>query len=129
MPTVDVSNLIRKAGVFLIKALGSPFSLYVVFCVSISAIGAMIIQMFNIPFPNLNSLTLPAGFTVELPILDVICFIVNVSMFVTMYNYFIQVVNAFIPFIGLFSVAYFGALLVYRNSLALRNQIRDYLVN
>lgn len=128
MPTVDVSNLIRRAAIAIVQGLGSPFALFVAFALAVAALGTSMISVFEVAMPNLDAFRLPDTVDPDLPFLDVICYIANVDLFCRVYNYFIGFINTLIPFISVFSASFIGALLVYRHSVALRNQITAILV-
>lgn len=126
MPTVDLSNLIRRAVAVIIKRLGSPFALLVIFAAGISALATSVISQFDI-IPEIN-INLHAVFDTNLPFVDLGLYIVNVDLFLTVLDWFISFINTMLIFIPSFSLTFFTLSITYRYSSAMRKEIQDTLV-
>lgn len=127
MPTVDLSNLIRKAVSVIIRGMGSELSLFVSFAATTAALGVMVVNVFDAPYPQISVDAVHNALDFSLPIVDVLMYIVNLDSFISILDYVIVILNALFVFIPTFTAAYFAALCIYRFSSAVRNNIKEIL--
>lgn len=126
MPVVDISNIIRKLLVAFIKAMGSPFALFVLFAATIGALCVRVVQVFSLELPFIDNIRIPQGWDFSYPFMDVAAYCANVDLFVRLYNWFLNQLTTLFVFFPTFTAAYITALLVYRHSEAVRRQLMEF---
>lgn len=126
MPVVDISNIIRKLLVAFIKAMGSPFALFVLFAATIAGLAVTVVNRFNLELPFIDAIRVPQGWDLSLPFMDVAAYCANVTLFIRLYNWFLDQLTTLFVFFPTFTAAYIGACLVYKHSEALRREIMEF---
>ena len=127
MPTVDVANLIRKAVSVIIRGMGSELTLFVAFAATTGALGVMVVNVFDAPYPQISVDAVHSALDFSMPIVDVLMYILNLDAFISILDYVIVIFNALFVFIPSFTAAYIAALCIYRFSSAVRNNIKQIL--
>ena len=125
MPVVDISNIIRKLLVAFIKAMGSPFALFVLFAATIAGLAVSVISQFELELPFIDAIRIPQGWDFNLPFMDVAAYCANITLFVRCYNWFLDQLTRLFFFFPTFTAAYIGACLVYKHSVAIRRELME----